>query len=822
MNVIYDRTVAADIYTKFEKAPNASEGLLARNRAHRAWLQVLKRIQDFLLKLLPAAAKKLKKQQKNEEEEVMSVYDLLDVEEPDERHQSTSKQTPKAVPVQPPSPCNPPLSGPSEDEEKAMEVLMCLQDFYDIRMHVKKVWRRFYEGEISFTVAATLTEHAFCMIEDIATDLTNAHPDLTGWDDIAEFMSIEMTGAHNDIISFTTDLGSRLSSTNSQDLMNEAELFCAPAINTLEDFRLLTMSKQDPKFRFDARYTYKGHPFASVLYGVEPAVRALMLARKKQQKLFCLDSFTRCLSGIAGNALRMPIQAIAQCQIYFDVGDALGHQYGHGLTIMQESLATLSDSAESFVKAARVPPGAPKDFVKELQTFATRTANIAGLKLDAHFDSTPDSEKPSTLYSVLPILAGLAIHKYQIQGLDHFIDHANNDTSILCLAYLYRAARAAGLCKTEWADMETVITSQSTQSKYVREGSSLESWARQFDMAIGVPATTFARSKVRRPKLPTPAACIRKAKKLQPASTLMLVSQEVDGCLELETSSREGYYIKLHKISKRMQVMDNANERKVDYKPTELLTTLESCLVKDEFHLRFDWGKFLIACDLLKAVIIHNFQTKLDSLIGESNTYWYQVTDAIFWEAADSERRFGTMIAGPQTMLASIGSMIETMASNVSTTLTEEARVGSSGHIRDEDKPCNRWTYGTGNNDEPKAETEYSIHQSQCEEVIHRAMSVFEKLGDQGLSREARLAQLREWTNGELSRLDLKREAGEIIWDHSGLLIKLVYTPEEFLMHVLSIAVPITLQNPQADRGELMIAISNQEYARLKARDMMR
>lgn len=86
-----------------------------------------------------------------------------------------------------------------------------------------------------------------------------------------------------------------------------------------------------------------------------------------------------------------------------------------------------------------------------------------------------------------------------------------------------------------------------------REGNGLESWARRFDLAIGVPATTFARPNVRRTQLPISGVCIRKMKKLRPASTSMLVAEEVDGRLELETSSRESYCTKLHKISKCMQ-----------------------------------------------------------------------------------------------------------------------------------------------------------------------------------------------------------------------------------------------------------------------------
>ncbi|USW57396.1 hypothetical protein Slin15195_G107150 [Septoria linicola] len=75
-NVIYDRTVTADIFTKFEKAePDACDGQLPeRNRTHRAFIRVLTRVRDLLLSLLPAVAKNLGKQKQKDESS--NIFDL--------------------------------------------------------------------------------------------------------------------------------------------------------------------------------------------------------------------------------------------------------------------------------------------------------------------------------------------------------------------------------------------------------------------------------------------------------------------------------------------------------------------------------------------------------------------------------------------------------------------------------------------------------------------------------------------------------------------------------------------------------------------------
>ncbi|USW57395.1 hypothetical protein Slin15195_G107140 [Septoria linicola] len=479
-------------------------------------------------------------------------------------------------------------------------------------------------------------------------------------------MGIKRCGAHHDVATSTIELDSRMAKGardgskhegTVETKMDDSELFCALSI--CEDFRRLTMWKQYPKAKVNERYFYKGHAYANVLYATEPAIRTLSKHAipgfpRFDIRGFITDWFTRSLSQITSNVVKMPTQVIPQCQIYLDVIDAMGHQAELGHTLMQASIHSMSSSLDAFAQASRITTNGHKasDGLAEL---STRMRSTAEGQLSSLFDNATEAEEPSELYEALPLLAGHQLHKFQVENQRCLLGYANGDPWVLCVAYLYRAARKAGLCEIQWSDMDTVMSSQDAHGAYVRDGDCLERYAKHFDGAVGVPASAFARKGISRPQVPSASTGMQKMKKLRPASSYMSVADEIDQWPDLDTSIRADYYAKLHRIAK---VIQNGPQHRVAQTAPELLESLEKCLARDEVHLRFDLAKFLTQCEALKVLVIAQAQSDAAFMSGKSGFYLHQVVHEVLWVAAAADAR-GTLA---QSMLAEIGAKISALA----------------------------------------------------------------------------------------------------------------------------------------------------------------
>ncbi|USW57394.1 hypothetical protein Slin15195_G107130 [Septoria linicola] len=104
-------------------------------------------------------------------------------------------------------------------------------------------------------------------------------------------------------------------------------------------------------------------------------------------------------------------------------------------------------------------------------------------------------------------------------------------------------------------------------------------------------------------------------------------------------------------------------------------------------------------------------------------------------------------------------------------------------------------------------------HRTKCEAIIAKAADMGLKLDKEGLPRAEILTKIERWANEELSKQDLKRVVGKIMWERNMFVIPLVYSPDEFLIQMISAVLPKRLQDPDAD----VVALFNEEYPRMEA-----
>ena len=102
------------------------------------------------------------------------------------------------------------------------------------------------------------------------------------------------------------------------------------------------------------------------------------------------------------------------------------------------------------------------------------TSSLAQPKTLTGSYSWPSDRQPEKLLAILPLLGSFRYNRIVEEGCIGAIRHANDDICVLGMAYIYRAAKHAGLLDGEWADMEALIRSQDMHGKYVRVANTLE------------------------------------------------------------------------------------------------------------------------------------------------------------------------------------------------------------------------------------------------------------------------------------------------------------------------------------------------------------
>lgn len=352
-DVIKGRTFCAEFFQQLEQGrEESSKNILETNKSHRHFISVLEEVQLHLrsLKIAKSGASEKHKGGGSSNGGKRNLFDILQLEEPDDTTTTTAQSSGSSpAPVNagtPDAPDDEPLPTFEEDEgdAAAFAIWCAFQDIREIRLHLQGVWRRYYDGKISFLVASHTTECAFKFLHDIdMNELGMRYPwTFDGYQGISDYLGLESSSRAGKPRYFMNRLSEATPSAKQSDTVPPAELFCASAWQVMQDFRLACGAHREWQGGVYPHIRLSSHPLASILRKAEPTIRCMVDVNEKRHHGFYTDLFTDGLT-IISEIGEVPIWCVAQCQILMDIFDALGMQADIGHKALYEAIEREGD-----------------------------------------------------------------------------------------------------------------------------------------------------------------------------------------------------------------------------------------------------------------------------------------------------------------------------------------------------------------------------------------------------------------------------------------------------------------------------------------------
>jgi len=619
------RSVCAEWYGNLTVTrPELGHGRLAElNGTHRHFIDVLKQIQD----LLKATGSRISEKQAKKQRKVVkdaqtdNLFAILDLEEPSDApwgNESTAsiprsewKAAKKTEQV-----------ADTSAEDTALAIWCLFQDFRNIRVFVKDLWKSCHNGDVSFATASKITDTAIALIRDLEDAFVDAYPKLSPFVAIVDCLDIQLMTSGSELLAFSRSADTANNgSGKDKDGPQAAELFCMPAWCILSDFRTLCL-KAESMTLSNLQSLYYGHPFASVLYAAFQDVKDLSsqaIAANDFHNVNGLetDEFTRALMCVAGLG-SLQTWFLPACQIYMDLYDALGNEPKRGIGMCLQTVEWFQKSIDGYVNYVQAQSHHQGLWVTRLGEVSTKiNSSLAlGRTLGSVLKGLSGQHH---ILSILPVLAGKQLFNHVLIARHLWGTKAANDKfAVLGIAYLYKAASSIGACEDNWVDMECVIEQQSGKGQFLRDSKDgVERLACHFDLALGVEATVFASHGARRPELPQGRRLGERVKKVIPTSPYVVASLD---CLRIQ--KRTGMDAKSKFYSILYQVARDSNDKSAGATgnaliPAQLLLALKNSLVGTEPELNFDYLTFYTRCQTLLDAILIDFHEELFALTGD-------------------------------------------------------------------------------------------------------------------------------------------------------------------------------------------------------------
>ncbi|KAI5360852.1 hypothetical protein Slin14017_G090270 [Septoria linicola] len=565
------------------------------------------------------------------------------------------------------------------------------------------------------------------------------------------------------------------------------DLLCAAAWSVLCDFRSVAGLNREWPAEDHSHLRLSLHPFASVLREVEPTVR--LLADKLDSKFdsleiegFVIDIFTFGLILMSRFGL-VPIWVVAQCQMLMDILDALGSQPGVGFQVLVATLTRGSEDArlEKYHRIAQVAPGHAN--FKRLKDYFAEQAKVTTCLLPQSFTGTypwPRDRHPEELLSAFPLLAGSWLRDITLYSCKTGIEHANADICTLGAAYLYRAANRWGLLEGEWADMEALIHGQAMHGQYVLDSHNIEGYVRHLDIAIGIPVTAFSSRSSEPPKLPEASVMATRMKRLEVPSSFMLSVLESPTMVGAAGTP----YACLLRTAQRFYGTASRQTQQKAFAPAEILQALEKGLVEDEIPLKFDYTGFQARCRALILATRCTAECRVhDPFQSEEidDSITARLVHSTLWQAAEVDRHKSRRDIKYGTIPAAFALRVQNFIILDNDSWLSIARNGSSGHLADAEKPCNRWKWGGDNAPEPLKPFQTPLEPHECaakakiDDILNSACAQYRSWASQDWTSHERIRKTELWTNKKLRMkgFDAKVSNIELIRDHGTIVIDL-------------------------------------------------
>lgn len=654
-DVIAGREECAEWY-----AAQALEGggdLEQENASHQYFITVLQRVLKLLnqtrAKRPTTEPNKVSSQKKKKQptpisqpEQLRSLFDLLEVEEPSDSPLGNTRRADILAANKADKTLHFKLV--EEEEDLSFATWCFLQDLHDIRCFVRETWLEYSKGDISFLAASSITDTAFGLLRVTAEQF--AQMQTTDWLSLLEYFGLEFfcRGLAVWMCPQTPGFKPRIPNTS----INITELLCPIAGLCLTSYKteaqnLCHASKgragrpnegdypsvqpaggYDHVFsdvlrsialsggeagRLDECYggvlpSSNGHVFRDVLLNIAPKLTEI--AHTAQCQHIVLDEFVRGLVQIH-HSQDIPVWMVVACQIYLDMYDLLGNYIKHGVDALQDTFtvnrATAAEVAE-YQAACATDMSDVRSAINLLHEISHASNRFEHLDYRSIKDADGGDIVVSPLERSLPAHAGAIFIDLKL-GMHNFgCQIANHRHMVLSTAHLYKALRSRGLLKTDWHDMDFVISTfggGGRQPLVAKSGQKMETeaMARHYALALGVPATDFAKGG-RREKGKMPP--LKEARKLGVVSPLLqgMISRASScgakghGCnakttVEAVLGLLSG---KDEQSSSGRQTTSRAQPMHHGLTPTDLLAKFRKLLLADEPQLNFDYTSFTLKC----------------------------------------------------------------------------------------------------------------------------------------------------------------------------------------------------------------------------------
>ncbi|KAF2774350.1 hypothetical protein EJ03DRAFT_5303 [Teratosphaeria nubilosa] len=647
-NVIGGRRECAAWYAG--QALEIGSDVQKQNETHRYFIMVLERILDLLadarsrLKVAvptvtPVTNAKTSAKQANltsKEEELSNMFACLDLEEPSEilLEPPASIATPSIKLVN--------FRLQKKQDDAAFQVWCFLQDLTDVREYVKNTWLEYVKGEVSFLVASSVTDTAFGLLRCADEEFTETSPlQDSGWESLLEFFGLTSFARGNVVWLCPEKPGDHPK--EQQSSINIVELLCPIAHRAIWNYALdmAALCQAEAARRKGEKFEglgleswYGWHHFCEVLLELTPQLHEITHGSSCRHVV--LDEFVQGLVECHSKR-RVPMWVVHACQIYLDIYDMLGDHVEHGAGAIDAALGRYDEIVTNLRRYSIKYNDKLEDVrngVNRLTAVVKAQNRYEAMRFtDERADSPMDDdaifshadckdgcckatcldenehatrEHPTSLMErLLPAHAGAVLLDWAVSMHDAGCMLANHDFIVLSIAHLYKYMRTTGLLKSDWHDMEFVLSSnKQTLVTKLKPG---VHWAaaRHYLMALGVPASDFTEYN------PIPGAKrapFNKPRQIEVTSDLL----KAIGDRESSCKPRGHHHTKsktvecvLHALSaSSKQSPDGHKQTKKDtITPLRLLDTFKKSLQAVEPQLSFDYISFMMSCtDLLDTI----------------------------------------------------------------------------------------------------------------------------------------------------------------------------------------------------------------------------
>ncbi|KAK5127823.1 hypothetical protein LTR85_004939 [Meristemomyces frigidus] len=569
----------------------------------------------------------------------------------------------------------------ADEEDNAFALWCFLEDLNDVRTFVRNTWHEFAAGDISFVAASMVTDVAFGLMRSADEDFVKERPLFADHMVIMLYLGLGMTilGHHVHMFPLLENLAPR----ELKPGIDVADLLCPAAAMLLRGYtkKLRSCSghtsnaKQDrsPGSEADPFEKYSFHEFGPVLLERVPRTGCIVALAMGKPNL--TDEFIRGMDRFRKTAA-MRMWLVVACQTYMDICDVIGSNAGVGLDSLRKWCQDSEDAVRRWDSQLK-HFGIDAPVHARLRRLASDNgdlARVAGM-------TTPDPSlqpgahvskaSPDPVLSTLPVYSGHLLYGTTVRLHCESLPAANSGMVVLAMAHLYNAMRHYVLLDLAWHDMDFVISQQSTNRPLVTKtaaNADPKALARHYQMALGVPATSFARN----PSLTLPQNLLT-GKKFVSNARCIGEGDKVRG-MERDNNS---YETVLQAMTATNEAKDKVMKTAVKFTPLQLLATFKKSMVVDEPHINFDYLNFWADCQQLLLDMTRVLR-KLPSELSGGVDHGFKLVYALLRDAANVQLRLGSLAGAA---IGDAAAVLRDFIADNSKKYTQPAYDQSSGRI---------------------------------------------------------------------------------------------------------------------------------------------